>query len=781
MTSCTNCGHEGNEPFQFCPSCGTAAAEPEELCGKVLNDKYRIVSELGSGTMGTVYLAEHVSLEKKVALKVLHRDLDLGDDALKRFRQEGIAAGKFTHQHAIQIFDFDESDNTVYLAMEYVEGDNLKQFLRKRGKLDPRLATDLISQVLSALAEAHQVGIVHRDLKPDNIMVVTDADDTLSVKVLDFGLSKLLHRSVESSLQTQAGRIMGTPLYMAPEQWDGEEIDHRIDLYAAGLILYEMLAGSNPFDASSFTEILKKTTTEQAPSLIDSNPDLKVPSDLDIILQRALAKDADDRFQSAIEMSEALAEVKYGRNARRKTPSQANLKPRSPATAQAAKTGSGKLIGVAILLLLVAVPALWFAFSSGDRPAAARVSLIPANERSESEAKYLDHLANVRRSLRKRDAEAAHAELESAMEMPCKDAEAFFLRAEAYRLQKDDDTARADYSEAMKLDPDFAVVQAAIGQLEYDANNHEAANAAFYLAYGIDQTCAAAIAGIGTIHLARGEITEALSRLLEAAKLAPDSATIHCDLGYTQLAAGDFDAAAKAFIAAKRNDPRSWRSLAGLGAIYSRRERTEDAIAQLSAAARLAPAELSIQIDLASLYASTDRHKEALTTADTALQVHPDAGALHLLRGIVLYAQDDYAAAQTAIEQALTTQLQGVSEAKAHLLLGTMLHSQEQLAEAAVQYEATIKLDDQNSSAHLNLGLLRIAEGAYPQAEAPLEKAISLSATNPFAHRQLGVLHRDFLGNPTQALEHFETAKLQGDTETRLDAWISELQSQLGR
>jgi len=256
MSACLQCGHDDPAGFLFCPRCGTKSVEgsgaTNPLLGRILNGKYRIESEMGSGAMGTVYMAEHIGLKKKVALKVLHPDLQVSDESLQRFQREGIAAGKFSHPHLIQIFDFDKGEGRVfYLAMEFVEGSNLTAFLRQRGRLPVPVAVRLARQILSCLAEAHRHGIVHRDLKPDNIMVTEGTRGELRVKVLDFGLAKLGDRRLISSPVTQPGRLLGTPLYMAHEQALGDPVTPRTDIWALGLVMFTLLTGKSYWQAAT--------------------------------------------------------------------------------------------------------------------------------------------------------------------------------------------------------------------------------------------------------------------------------------------------------------------------------------------------------------------------------------------------------------------------------------------------------------------------------------------------------------------------------------------------
>jgi serine/threonine-protein kinase len=353
VTTCPNCSYASEEVFAFCPKCGTKQAEDvpsgDPLIGRTLNDKYRVLSELGKGSMGTVYLGEHISLKKKIALKVLHTDVQVGQEARQRFQREGIAAGQFTHPNAIQIFDFDMDEGPVfYLAMEYVEGLDLKRLIRRDGALPVDTALDIMKQVLGALDEAHRHGIIHRDLKPENIMVVRSASGGMlqTVKVLDFGLSKLVDRPLDASL-TEVGRVMGTPLYMSPEQVSGDTVDHRTDIYAAGLILYEMLSGKTPFSGKTLQEILGKHLKELPPSVVESNPDLRVSEDVDAVLVRALEKDRADRFQSAEEMMTALRECRLDGPQASATPRKSGPAPVTPSVATG-KRRSGLWVALAV-------------------------------------------------------------------------------------------------------------------------------------------------------------------------------------------------------------------------------------------------------------------------------------------------------------------------------------------------------------------------------------------------------------------------------------------------
>src|SRR5262245_12565460 len=212
--------------------------------------RYRVEKLLGAGAMGEVYRAYDPVIDRLVAIKVLRPDLIArggSDQLMERFRREARAAGRRFHPNIVAIWDFGDDNGTPFLAMEFVDGRSLGDLIKSSGPLDPRQSVGIITQVLSALGFAHESGIVHRDVKPSNIMVLQNGD----VKVADFGIAR-----IDSSEFTIVGDLLGTPAYMAPEQLSGGSVDHRTDLFAAGVILFEMLTGVKPFRGKSITEIM---------------------------------------------------------------------------------------------------------------------------------------------------------------------------------------------------------------------------------------------------------------------------------------------------------------------------------------------------------------------------------------------------------------------------------------------------------------------------------------------------------------------------------------------
>ncbi len=283
------------------------AKGPDPLIGRVINDRFRIVATLARGGMGKVYRAEQAPLGREIALKVLNPKYSGENDPEfhKRFFLEASTCSKLSHPNTVTIFDYGRTDDDVYyIAMELLEGRTLHRTLREDGALSAERAMHIARQVCRSLREAHGLGVIHRDLKPANIFLVQHGDESDFVKVLDFGLVKDLEDTGEDL--TQTGLFMGSPKYMSPEQIRGEKVDGRADIYALGVILYEMLTGRVPFDRANSVNILMAHVHEAPPPLLVTNPDADVPPALEQIVARAMAKQPDDRFASMDELLAAL-------------------------------------------------------------------------------------------------------------------------------------------------------------------------------------------------------------------------------------------------------------------------------------------------------------------------------------------------------------------------------------------------------------------------------------------------------------------------------------------
>jgi tRNA A-37 threonylcarbamoyl transferase component Bud32 len=279
----------------------------DPLIGLVLSDRYRIIRKVGEGGMGAVYQAEHALIEKRIALKVLFPELTRRADLVARFLQEAKSASRIGHENVIDISDFGQSpEGLVYIAMEYLDGQDLGQLIKAKGPQPWTRARPILMQIAKALRAAHEHGIIHRDMKPENVFLIQREGRPDFVKVLDFGIAKSVNTDGDAPRLTQAGMIFGTPEYMSPEQAQGQTPDHRVDVYALGCLMYHLLTGSVPFWADNFMGILTKHLLEPVVPLRERSPTLRIPADVEAVCLRALEKDRDKRWQDMEQLYRAL-------------------------------------------------------------------------------------------------------------------------------------------------------------------------------------------------------------------------------------------------------------------------------------------------------------------------------------------------------------------------------------------------------------------------------------------------------------------------------------------
>src|SRR3974390_1369508 len=283
---------------------------PDPLIGRVINDRFKINALIARGGMGKVYWAEQAPLGRVCAIKVLNPNYagEHDPEFHKRFFLEASIASKLTHPNTVTIFDYGRTDDDIYyMAMEYLEGHTLHRAIREAGHMPEERAAHIARQICRALREAHSLGVIHRDLKPANIFLVEHGDETDFVKVLDFGLVKNVSGDGKGEELTQTGLFMGSPKYMAPEQIRGDRVDARTDIYALGVIMYEMVTGKVPFDRPNSVNILMAHVNEEAPPMRQMNPNITLSPAVEETVGGCMAKDPDQRFRS---MDEVLAALK---------------------------------------------------------------------------------------------------------------------------------------------------------------------------------------------------------------------------------------------------------------------------------------------------------------------------------------------------------------------------------------------------------------------------------------------------------------------------------------
>ena len=291
--------------------------QPDPYIGRaILGGQFLIEQKIGSGGMGAVYRASQPAMNRLVAVKILHPKLTNRKDLASRFRREARAMSHLQHPNTVRVFLFgDLEDGSLYIVMEYLEGRNLNQTVRKEGPLPIDRAIPILIQCCGALQEAHSQGIVHRDLKPENIFLSTNGGLRDYPKVLDFGLAKVTERELRpgSIMLTQEGMVFGTPEFMSPEQAQGKVLDARSDIYSLATILYEVLTGKLPFDAKTPMEYIQLHVTKPPISLDDRVPGKRFPAGLAEVIGKALMKKPDERYTSAAEFAEALKPYSMGR------------------------------------------------------------------------------------------------------------------------------------------------------------------------------------------------------------------------------------------------------------------------------------------------------------------------------------------------------------------------------------------------------------------------------------------------------------------------------------
>ncbi|MFZ5892141.1 MAG: serine/threonine-protein kinase [Myxococcota bacterium] len=307
---CPRCGGRFPADFKVCPRDAVpledAVSDEDAMVGQLLSGTYEIMRVIGEGGMGRVYEARHTRLaNKRFAIKMLHQELARQAEVVTRFQREAEAASVLTHPNVVGVFDVNTApDGRPYIVAELLEGEQLGDYLDRRGKLTPAEAIPIVRAVCTALSLAHENGIVHRDVKPENVFLLGGQG---GVKVLDFGISKL---SEQGQNLTKTGMVMGTPDYMAPEQARGDRVDARADIYAVGAILYRALTGRKPFEGLDPMATLTAALVQEPPRPSSLEP--SIPIALEMVIQHAMAKDPRERFQTMKELEEALVPFDTG-------------------------------------------------------------------------------------------------------------------------------------------------------------------------------------------------------------------------------------------------------------------------------------------------------------------------------------------------------------------------------------------------------------------------------------------------------------------------------------
>ena len=430
--------------------------------GETVAGRFKVEELIGQGGMGKVYRARHLALDRLVCLKMLKPALLEDSSVVGRFEREALAASRLNHPNSIQVLDFgrNDTDGALYIVMEHVNGKDLRLVLRDEWPIPEERLCNIMAQVLAALGEAHAHHVIHRDLKPENVMVEQRRDHPDYVKVLDFGIAKILDSDLP--VLTRSDLVCGTPQYMAPEQATGGQLDGRCDLYAVGIILYQMVTGELPFDGPNSMDVLTRQVNEPPVPPRRKQPNAPISAVMEALILRVLSKDPALRPQSAEELRQLLLAIPRrdsprGREQQSTTPSRETL-PRTPArfvgpapAGPVARTPSGwvgKLAAGCAIVALAAAAAI-LRPRTGSRPPAMAVTTAGTAAR-EGAAARANEL--VRRAAQSADPAAARDLLAQAIAIDPDNAEAHF-RLGGLLLGSDPARARIEYQAANRLDP----------------------------------------------------------------------------------------------------------------------------------------------------------------------------------------------------------------------------------------------------------------------------------------------------------------------------------------
>jgi len=318
----------------------------EGLEGTLIDGRFEVIRKIGTGGMGSVYLARQKSMHRDVAIKVLNPDKVNDQDARERFRVEAAAVSRLKSPHTISVYDFGEDERGgLFLVMELLQGRPLSEILERRGSLPIPMALEITDQILDSLSEAHRSGVLHRDLKPENVFVREDSGGSVFVKVLDFGIAKVVGGPMES--RTWAGSVFGTPAYMSPEQVMGRELDVRTDLYAVAVVLYEMITGRLPITGETAIEVGIRKVRQRAPSLLQANPSVKCSPEAIAFVAMALEPDRNRRPSSAEDFRKKMREAFRGAAFVERRRADAAGSGRQPAQAASGSTATPVVVSTA--------------------------------------------------------------------------------------------------------------------------------------------------------------------------------------------------------------------------------------------------------------------------------------------------------------------------------------------------------------------------------------------------------------------------------------------------
>src|SRR5213592_930415 len=314
--TCLKCKQPIDSQLEQCPHCAERVTQFQRTySARLIDGKYQIIDRLGVGGMGEIFKVRHIHLNELRVIKIMRPNVASDDQGLQRFLQEARTSTSIKHRNLAMLYDFAQlEDGSYYMVWEFIDGTNIQKWMSQNGPMPPRLTVEIAIQALTGLEYLHSMGLIHRDISPENIMLSQDNRGKLLVKVIDFGIAKSLAEGDSGQGLTQTGMFLGKLKYASPEQAgflkEGEHLDPRSDLYSFGIVMYEMLAGRAPFQATNPHGYILKHVTEKPAPIVETNPNAKVPAQLESIIMRSLEKSRDTRFATAGEFAHSLEAIR---------------------------------------------------------------------------------------------------------------------------------------------------------------------------------------------------------------------------------------------------------------------------------------------------------------------------------------------------------------------------------------------------------------------------------------------------------------------------------------
>src|SRR5881275_1044119 len=314
--TCLKCKEPIDAAYEQCPQCGERITSFQRTYAtRLIDGKYQILDRLGIGGMGEIFKVRHIHLNELRVIKIMRPNIAQDDQGLQRFLQEARTSTMIKQKNLAMLYDFAQlDDGSYYMVWEFIDGTNIQKWIAQNGAMPPRLTIEISIQALNGLDHLHSMGLIHRDISPENIMLSQDHHGKLLVKVIDFGIAKSLAEGEGSQGLTQTGMFLGKLKYASPEQAgflkEGEHLDPRSDLYSFGIVMYEMLAGRAPFQATNPHGYILKHVTEKPQPISVTSPDIKVPAQLEAIIMKSLEKSRDARYATAGEFEHALEAIR---------------------------------------------------------------------------------------------------------------------------------------------------------------------------------------------------------------------------------------------------------------------------------------------------------------------------------------------------------------------------------------------------------------------------------------------------------------------------------------